>query len=61
MTTWKVGPIRNLVLIVSWPFWRLTARARHFPTGNRGMACGYTVPYGFVPEAGCPIHDRDEE
>lgn len=23
-------------------------------------ACGYTEPYGFVPEAGCPIHDREQ-
>ena len=23
-------------------------------------ACGYKYPYGFVPEAGCPVHDRDE-
>ena len=22
------------------------------------MACGYTEPYGFVPEADCPIHDK---
>jgi hypothetical protein len=22
-----------------------------------GNACGYQEPYGFVPEADCPIHD----
>jgi len=22
-----------------------------------GYACGYQEPYGFVPEAGCPVHD----
>lgn len=22
-----------------------------------GFECGHTEPYGFVPEAGCPIHD----
>jgi hypothetical protein len=21
-------------------------------------ACGWQEPYGFVPEAGCPVHDR---
>lgn len=23
-----------------------------------GYNCGYTEQYGFVPEAGCPIHDK---
>lgn len=23
--------------------------------------CDYTVPYGFVPECGCNVHDRDEQ
>ena len=23
-----------------------------------GFACGYVPPYGFVPEADCPIHDK---
>jgi len=22
--------------------------------------CRWVYPYGFVPEAGCPIHDKDE-
>lgn len=22
--------------------------------------CGHTEPYGFVPEAGCPLHDTEE-
>ena len=21
--------------------------------------CSYTEPYGFVPEAGCPVHDHE--
>lgn len=25
--------------------------------GACGNGCAYTEPYGFVPEAGCPIHD----
>lgn len=27
---------------------------------NCGYACGFTEPYGFVPEGGCPIHDTAE-
>ena len=27
---------------------------------NCGYACGFTEPYGFVPEAGCPVHDTAE-
>lgn len=23
-----------------------------------GYACGVVEPYGFVPEAGCPVHDN---
>jgi hypothetical protein len=26
-----------------------------------GCACGYTDPYGWVPEAGCPLHDPKEQ
>lgn len=25
------------------------------------FACGYTEPFGFVPEAGCPVHDPQGE
>lgn len=25
---------------------------------NCGFACAFVEPYGFVPEDGCPIHDR---
>ncbi len=24
-----------------------------------GQECGYTEPYGFVPECSCPIHDSE--
>lgn len=26
-----------------------------------GHACDFAHPYGFVPEAGCPVHDIDKE
>ena len=40
--------------------WRLWVRIRHALTGDCGCACGWVYPYGFVPEAGCPIHDMAE-
>jgi len=38
--------------------WRMSIRIRYALTGNCGCFCGYFSPYGFVPEAGCPIHDE---
>jgi hypothetical protein len=42
-----------------WFVWRLWVRLRYALTGDCGCACGITEPYGFVPEAGCPVHDSD--
>ena len=28
---------------------------------NCGHECTYDPVYGFVPEAGCPVHDKEEE
>jgi len=50
-------------------FWNMYIRApllRHYwkwreihtPT-TCGHGCGWVYPYGFVPEAGCPVHDKD--
>jgi len=25
-----------------------------------GFECSWVHPYGFVPECGCPIHDKDD-
>jgi len=55
---WEVSLTRCLILALSWPLWRLEARIRYALTGSCGMECGWTTPYGFVPEAGCPIHDE---
>jgi len=41
--------------------WLLDSCLRFLFTGNCGNHCGYAHPFGFVPEAGCPIHDRDED
>ena len=43
---------------IVWALWRLQVRFRHWRTGDCGLACGYVEPYGFVPEAECPIHDK---
>ena len=38
----------------------LTAILRYLLTGYCGsIGCCYVEPYGFVPEAGCPVHDAD--
>jgi len=42
---------------IVWFVWRLWVRFRYWRTGECGLACGYTEPYGFVPEGECPIHD----
>jgi len=54
------------ILGVSWRsrlFYRwlgLTSILRYLMTGHCGYSgCGYVEPYGFVPEAGCPVHDMD--
>ena len=44
---------------VVWFCWKLWVRLRYALTGNCGCACGHVEPYGFVPEAECPIHDRE--
>ena len=42
---------------LTWIIWRAGVYLRYLATGNCGCACGYAHPYGFVPEAECPIHD----
>ena len=47
-----------LRLLSKW--FALTAILRYLVTGYCGYGgCGYVEPYGFVPEAGCPVHDHD--
>ena len=36
---------------------RFLAVPRYLLMGDCGMICEYQEPYGFVPEAGCPVHD----
>jgi len=60
---WQVKGLHRLYLsfLSWWPVWyvrRLCVMIRYRLTGDCGMGgCGYMEPYGFVPEAGCPIHD----
>lgn len=35
----------------------LVAELEKYQTPCTGI-CGYQAPYGFVPEADCPIHDK---
>lgn len=51
---------------VVWPLTntRVIGAIQALTTGEEqdatcGQACGYCEPYGFVPEAGCPVHDRE--
>jgi len=38
----------------------LFSLVRYLVTGYCGYGgCGHMEPYGFVPEAGCPVHDAD--
>jgi len=63
--TWKAPLRHRIYLRLMWPIWRLKARIRFALTGDCGFMCEHVEPYGFVPECGCPIHDRypmhDEE
>lgn len=43
---------------VTWFLWRIRSRVQYRLTGDCGNVCGYEEPYGWVPEAECPIHDR---
>ena len=40
------------IAFVMWVWWLFNPQC--------GYECGYVEPYGFVPECGCPIHDRKE-
>ena len=46
---------------IKWAVWRYIVQVRYLVTGHCGLNCGWVKPYGFVPEADCPIHDRYEE
>jgi len=42
---------------VTWWVWKLRTRIQFTLTGKCGNMCKTVEPYGFVPEAACPIHD----
>lgn len=50
---------RRVYLWAHSPVWKFITRVRYAITGKCGNACGYTEPYGWVPEAGCAVHDSD--
>jgi hypothetical protein len=49
------APIINRV---TWFLWKLRSRIQYTLTGKCGNMCETVEPFGFVPEAECPIHDR---
>ena len=40
------------------PYWRWKQLTFYC---TAGYECDWVHPYGFVPEAGCPIHDNDQK
>ena len=43
-----------------WFFWKMRTRIQYALTGQCGNMCSYEKSYKqFVPEAECPIHDRE--
>jgi hypothetical protein len=54
------APLKTRIFLkLAWPIWRLKARIRFLFTGDCGFFCEWNDLYeGFVPEAGCPIHDE---
>ena len=38
-----------------WRYWLW--RHKHTPV-TCGHECDWVYPYGWVPEAGCPVHDK---
>ena len=45
---------RPVDIAIAWLRWWLTGDCGY-------LGCGYELPYGFVPECGCPIHDAPED
>lgn len=42
--------------VIIW-LWKVRSRVQYWLTGDCGNECGFVEPYGFVPEADCPVHD----
>lgn len=49
---WLASRICPLRLYVVWPY------DKEFRCAA-GLECNFTEPYGWVPEAGCPVHDPE--
>lgn len=58
--SWKRGMARVLSYF-RFLVWRMRVKIWFAKTGNCGLACDWVEPYGFVPEADCPIHDVSDE
>jgi len=60
---WRAPWWRRIYLWLCWsaPVRRIrNARTwrRYRRTGDCGYGCDFVKPYGFVPEAECPVHDH---
>lgn len=42
-----------------WLWLPLSSWVRYRGWRRCGNACDWQMPYGFVPECGCPVHDPD--
>lgn len=58
--SYKAPLPKRLYLWFMWPIWTLVSRIRFVLTGDCGNACDHVEPYGWVPEAGCPVHDPED-
>jgi len=47
-----------IVSHITWSLWKLRSRIQYTLTGKCGNMCETVEPFGFVPEAECPIHDK---
>jgi hypothetical protein len=57
---WRAPWHRRLWIRLTCHPRRFWSRLRFVLTGDCGNACDWVEPYGWAPEAGCPVHDRYE-
>jgi len=53
----KVQPIKFIPWYGALQFFDIPHSIARMVEGDCDRACGWQDPYGFVPEAGCPVHD----
>ena len=48
-----------VVCRITFFLWKVKSVIQYWATGDCGNACEVVEPYGFIPEADCPVHDRE--